>query len=247
MWQGGNLFPQILKFIHNENPGVIVLQEVYNGKKLNLPDKYRTLEIIQKIKVFPYLFFSPAFLDIKPEGKIPQGNAIFSKFPIISGKTIFYDIPYGNRYEDQTEDYPYNPRNLQHIEIPLDNQIIHVLNTQGIFGLDGGDNERRLKMSEIIVNEIKDKQNVILAGDFNLRQNTKTIKNIEKKLKNIFKDELRTTFNIKRKAKFKEGYSRTVVDMIFTSININVINHYCPNVDISDHLPLVVSLKIEKG
>lgn len=245
LWQGGNLLPQILEYVRGEDPDIIALQEVYDGIHVGLSDKYRTVEVFKQTKIFPYVFYSPAFLDTKPEGNISQGNAIFSKYPIIFGKTIFYDVPYGKRYENRTDEYPFNPRNLQRVVVRLKNQDLHVFNTQGIWGLDGGDNERRLKMSEIIANEIKDKQNVILAGDFNLRPNTKTIQNIEKKLVNIFKDELKTTFNIKRKAKFMEGYSKAVVDMIFTSTSMHIIDHYCPEVDISDHLPLVILFEIE--
>ena len=97
-------------------------------------------------------------------------------------------------------------------------------------------------MSKIIRDQIKDKENVILAGDFNVRPDTKTIHNIEKVLKNVFKDELVTTFNMKRKT--NPGYATAVVDMIFISHNTAVVSHSCPPVDISDHLPLVCEFNI---
>ena len=58
----------------------------------------------------------------------------------------------------------------------------------------------------------------------------------------MFKDELKTTFNMKRKT--DPGYAAAVVDMIFISKNIEVISHDCPQVDISDHLPLVCKFNI---
>jgi endonuclease/exonuclease/phosphatase family metal-dependent hydrolase len=121
--------------------------------------------------------------------------------------------------------------------------ILNIFNIHGIWGLDSKDNERRLKMSKIIVDEIKNKENVILAGDFNVNPNTKTIENIELYLKNVFKDELKTTFNMKQKV--GKGYVTSVVDMIFVSKYINAIRHYCPDLDISDHLPMVCILELE--
>jgi len=97
-------------------------------------------------------------------------------------------------------------------------------------------------MGGIIAQNIKDKENVILAGDFNVSPNTKTMEQVEKYLCNIFKNELTSTFNMKRKT--KSGYAAAVVDMIFISKNIKVINKKSPNIDISDHLPLVSTLEI---
>ena len=46
------------------------------------------------------------------------------------------------------------------------------------------------------------------------------------------------------KRKTDPGYAAAVVDMIFISKNIEVISHDCPQVDISDHLPLVCKFNI---
>ncbi|OGK08907.1 hypothetical protein A2767_06185 [Candidatus Roizmanbacteria bacterium RIFCSPHIGHO2_01_FULL_35_10] len=110
-------------------------------------------------------------------------------------------------------------------------------------------------MSRMIVNQIKDKENVILAGDTNVLPNTETINNLEKYLKNVFKDELTTTFNMKIKTPFvKEahyfseehlkGFAKAVVDMIFVSPNLKVVEHYQPKVDVSDHYPLAIVLEV---
>ena len=138
-------------------------------------------------------------MDEATEGKVDRGNAILSRFPITKTNDIFYDRPYGVYSENRPQDFPILPRTVQKAEIQIDNKIVNVFNTQGIWGLDGDDNERRLKMSRTILDRIKGKRNVILAGDFNVKPNTKTINNIEKVLINVFKDELKTTFNMKRK------------------------------------------------
>ena len=119
-------------------------------------------------------------MDETTEGKVDRGNAILSRFPITKTNDIFYDRPYGVYSENRPQDFPILPRTVQKAEIQIDNKIVNVFNTQGIWGLDGDDNERRLKMSRTILDRIKGKRNVILAGDFNVKPNTKTINNIEK-------------------------------------------------------------------
>lgn len=238
----GELLDKALAFLIKEKPDIVALQEVYDGQQADMDRRYRALTILKKELDLKHYFYSPTFTDNRKECKIVQGNTIFSRRPIQSSKTIFFDIPYNKDYLDKFENYPYVPRNLQHVTIQSAKTKLNVFNTQGIWGLDGVDNERRLKMSQTIIKQIKDKENVILAGDFNLKPNTKTIQNIEKYLNNIFKNELNTSFNMRRKG--NPGYTTAVVDFIFVSPNIKVIEHQCPQVDISDHLPLVCVLKV---
>ena len=195
----------------------------------------------KKIKCMEKEYFI-GLMDENTQGKVDRGNLILSRFPIVNKNDVFYDVPYGIYFDDGKQDFSIFPRTIQHAEIQAGNQAVNVFNTQGIWGLDGDDNTRRLRMSKIIRDQIKDKENVILAGDFNVRPDTKTIHNIEKVLKNVFKDELVTTFNMKRKT--NPGYATAVVDMIFISHNTAVVSHSCPPVDISDHLPLVCEFNI---
>lgn len=231
LWQGGLLFDDIIAFIKKERPDIIALQEV------------QTLSVFQKVLDYKYFFYSPAFLDERKKDTILNGNAIFSRYPIVANKTVFYDVMFGSVNKSNLNDFTFIPRNLQLTTIRIDNTNLHVYNTQGIWGFDGKDNQRRLKMSQTIINEIKNKNNIILAGDFNVSPKTKTIKNIKKYLSNVFDDKLITTFNLKRKG--EGNYATSVVDMIFVSQNIKILDRYCPSVDISDHLPLVCLLEVD--
>ncbi len=40
------------------------------------------------------------------------------------------------------------------------------------------------------------------------------------------------------------GYATSAVDVVYVSPEIKIISRDCPNVDISDHLPLVATLDI---
>lgn len=234
IWLGGMLFDSALEFLRKENPDIIGIQEVCNNKNFNL---------LKSELGYSYASFAPALKENLKEGTAEQGNAILSKFPIIAEKTVFYDLPYDDNFIRPVADFSRVPRNLQQAVLEINGVKFNIFNTQGIWGFDGKDTERRLQMAKTIINGIKDKENVILTGDFNVNQGTKTIANIGKHLKEIFKDELVNTFNIKRKPE-RSGYDKAVVDRIFVGKNIKVMEHYCPQVDISDHLPLVCVLEI---
>lgn len=243
IWDGGRLLDSIISFIKKENPDVVALQEVYDGKNPNLEKRFRTTEILQKELDFPYFVFSPAFTDAKFSEKVEQGNAILSRFPILDNNVIFF-VPYGKfELETKSKDYRHMPSILQSADVGLENNVkLSVCNIHGIWDFDGEDNDRRLKMSRIIVDQIKNKKNIILAGDFNIKPNTKTIGNIESHLKNVFKNELSGTFNMKHKK--GDGYQTSAVDMVFVGKHLKVLEHYCPNIDVSDHLPLVCVLEL---
>lgn len=231
IWHGGKFFNSLIRFIEEQGPDITTLQEAYPKTIDALMQKFPEYE----------KYFAPAFFDLNDN--VDRGNAIFSRFPIVRSENIFFDLPYAEVKEELPPgDYTNTPRNLAHSLVKAEKIDLNIFNIHGIWGFDGYDNERRLKMGKTVLNAIKDKENVILAGDFNLRPNNQTVYNIEKSLKNVFKGELKTTFNMGHK--IDPGYADSVVDMIFVSPNIKVLDHYCPQVDISDHFPLVAVLEI---
>lgn len=242
-WYGGKLFEETVAFLKKENADILLLQEVYNSEDITLADNYRSFSLLSRLLNLEHAFFAPAFKQNLGNFKVDQGNAILSRWPITNQNTIFYDTPYDPDYTESPLKFEYIARNLQTADIIMpDIGVITVGNTQGIWGLDGGDSERRLQMSQVIIDALKDKERVILGGDFNLKPNTQTISNIEAHFTNVFKDELTSTFNMKRKD--NPGYATAVVDMLFVSSEMTIGEHYCPEVDISDHLPLVLNIKI---
>lgn len=242
IWLGGQIFEPMIDFLKTEKADILTLQEVHNEKSKKLPKNFRSLEIIKNKLNYPYVSFAPSTLWNNGKIKSDIGNAILSRFPIKSDSYIFYNTPYGEYTEGVVDEYPNISRTLQHVEIDIGKTILNVFNTQGIWGFDGLDNQRRLKMGSMIAEMVKNKKNVVLAGDFNMEANTKSMGKIGKYLKNVFKNELATSFNMKRKT--SPGYASAVVDMIFISPNIKVIEHSCPKVDVSDHLPLVCTLDV---
>ncbi len=247
IWRNNKQVDNAVKFLQKENPDIINLQEVYNGTGNKIDKRFRTLEILKEKLDHEFHNFAPAFRDISEKERVDadSGNAVFSRFPIKAAQTIFFDSSYGVLYdpEEKPEEFPNLPRLLQRVVVEFSNFALNIYNVHGPWNLRGEkDTEKRLKMSEIITKEVANKNKVILAGDFNVRPQTKTIKNIEVYLKNVFKNGLETTFNMKYKT--DPGYATAVVDMVFVSPDIQVVEYYCPQVDISDHLPLIAVFDI---
>jgi len=243
LWQGGNLFDAILEFLIKENPDILVMQEVYDGKDPALERKYRSFDILQEQLKYPATAFAPAFLDNRKEGKIPQGNAIFSKFPIVNTNVTFFNEPYREDYTEIPENFPVCPRNLQHAELDTPAGAVNVFNLQGVWDLDGDNySVQRKRMSDVIIAETTGKSNVLLAGDTNAKPTNKAMRDIEQHLKSVFGTELATSFNMRRKT--NPGYATAVVDLMYVSPEVAIVTKDCPDIDISDHRPLVVTLKI---
>jgi endonuclease/exonuclease/phosphatase family metal-dependent hydrolase len=235
---------QITNFLAAERPDILFLQEAYAGRQSNLAPRFRSVSVLTSL--FPaYDFdFASVYCDTRrQEGEIEEGQLLLSKFPITFRDNIFFDLPYAKLDQDGTTDFSHWPATLQHCRAQIDNQEVDLLNVHGPVNLDGSlDTERRLKMSQDIIERITNRPKVILAGDFNVRPNTQTIYQIEAHLTNVFKDEFTTTFNMKQKS--NPGYASSVVDMMFVSASIKVLEHHQPQVDVSDHLPLITQLEL---
>lgn len=241
VWNGGKMMDEIITLLKKEQPDILTIQEAYNSHDPSLPRQLRTVDVLQDALDFGYTSFSPAFFDTLDTVQTDQGNAVLSQYPILATQTTFYDIPYKNTVSSHVSNAYDLPRNLQHVVIEVEDEEINIFNTHGIWGEDGEDTTRRLRMSDVICSQIKGKEKVILSGDFNVNHYTESIKKIEEQLTNIFKDELPNSFNLSIKGE-TSGYAKAVVDNIFVGSDIIPGDHYMPMESVSDHRPLVTLL-----
>lgn len=248
IWDGGRLFEQLVDFCQQEAADVYLFQEVFNNVDPALESRFRAFEELQRRLNLGHATFAPTYTEVIGEQKYLQGNAILSCFPLSDTWAEHYLEPFGEMVNKERTQFPFIPRNIQHARIETGATPLHVFNTQGIWGEDGKDTSRRIEMGTKIALKISDVGSdaaIILAGDFNIDRNTKTIQLIEEKLESVFKDELTTSFNVKRKDLEKyPGYASASVDMMFVSSAAKVLSHRCPQVDVSDHLPLTAVLEI---
>jgi endonuclease/exonuclease/phosphatase family metal-dependent hydrolase len=243
LWLGGLLLEEVIKFLREQDADIVLLQEVFNGTDPALEPRFRSMQVLKEQLNYPEQDFAAAYRDFDlTNGLMQRGDAILSKFPIKERNTTFVAGSYSETYRDVSEQFKDCPRELEHVVIETPNGDVNVFNLQGVWDLDGDNySAQRKKMAEVIVTAVEGKEHVILGGDTNARPTNKAIQQIEAKLINVFKGQLKTTFNMHHKD--NPGYATSVVDMLFVSPNdMEVLSRECPNVNISDHLPLVMEV-----
>jgi endonuclease/exonuclease/phosphatase family metal-dependent hydrolase len=250
LWLGGELFPAIIDFLHREDADVVALQEVYDGKDLKLADKYRSMEVLHDSLGYAYSDFAEAykqsFVD-GPEAKIGHGNAVLSKLPILERSLIYMSDPPDHTidYQDIAEHWPIFPAPLQHVVLKSEAGPINVFNMHGVWDMDGDNySPERQRMSDTILKQVSQKPRVILTGDSNAKASNQAMRNLEARLTPVFGRELVSTFNMRQKT--NPGYGTAAVDLMYVSSEFKVLSRDCPDVDISDHRPLVVRLAIDE-
>ncbi len=243
LWWGGNLFPQIIEFLREEDADIVALQEAHDGRDPALKDRLRSLQVLKQELGYPHQDFAEALKLKLPEGKVPSGNAVLSKYTITGRSVVPLFDSTKSEYLDIPEQWPIFPRILQHLSLDTPAGEVNVFNMHGVWDLDGDNpSPQRRTMVDRTLEAIDGKPNVLLAGDTNATTGNPLLRDIEKNLVSVFGRELASTFNMRRKT--NPGYATSAVDHMWVSPNIKVLSKDCPDVDISDHLPLVVNLEL---
>lgn len=140
---------------------------------------------------------------------------------------------------------------LQYLELSLGNKRLFVGNVHGKARPGHKmDTPARIKQSEKTIDFFKDKKGLkIIGGDFNLLPDTKSVEIFEKSgYRNLIKDfKVKTTRNklswdqFGQKADFEKQY---FADYVFVSPEVKVKSFEVPEIEVSDHLPLILDFEI---
>lgn len=132
-------------------------------------------------------------------------------------------------------------------QVKSGNSIIHICNFHGPAKPgDKLDNPDRLEQCRGLIDFFKDKKGPkIIGGDFNILPDTKSVRMFaENGYRNLVKDfNVSTTRNRLAWEKYpdsKQYYS----DYVFVSPDIKVNDFSVPNIEISDHLPLILDIEL---
>lgn len=247
IWDGGRLFDEMIDFCRQQAADIYLFQEVFHNEDHTAERRFRAYQEIQLALELEHALFAPTYIEVEGEHKHLQGNAVMSRFPLNPVSVQFYDEPFQEVISKYRPMFPFIPRNLQHVLADVEGTPLHVLNTQGIWGEEGFDTPRRIEMGKIIANEaaqVGAHVPLVLAGDFNVDPDTQTMHQVEVQLKSVFQRPRTTSFNLQQKdLKKHPGYARAVVDMMFVSDAVKVLEYDSPQVNVSDHLPLVATLQ----
>lgn len=250
IWFGGKNREQLLRFIDKHNFDLLIFQEVYKPQPQFSDPRYRLLTDLKELHEYHFIDFAPNFFMLSSvEDEVVNtdlGTAILSKYPILKSTNTFYLGEYSVIDAKKLNgDYSKLPRTIQHVAVDINGNTLNVVTTHGIWGFDDKDNPARLSMSKAIIDAVMNFKNVVLSGDLNVDQNTKTISEIERHLHNPFKNKLTSTFNMKYKSSIQGTFNSSVVDFLFVSPGVRVISaETTGDADISDHIGLMCEIEV---
>lgn len=240
---GGVLMDALVPFLRQQNADVMLLQEVHSSTDHALEPRLRTIQHFSDVLDYDFSSFMPQYRDYDTtNGRSYNGVAVFSRFPIVETKAVYFDYPYTEAYRDSFETAPLHPPILQIARVVAGGTEVSFYNLHGPWNLVGEEyDERRKAMSDAIIAHTKHTPRVIVAGDTNAKPVNQAIKRLIH-LHSVFGETLESTYNMKRKN--LPGYATAAVDMMFVSPDVNVLHKECPKVEVSDHLPLIAEVDI---
>lgn len=181
-------------------------------------------KIIAEKLGYHYYYFAEA---IRFEGVNPYGNAIISRYPIISAETIMIPDPEIKKYDGY-----YETRCLLKATIDVRNGL-NVLVSH--FGLNPDEQENAV---ETVVSNIP-KEHCVLMGDFNMAPDNQILNPIMQGLQDTAK------FFSTNKLSFPSDTPKVKIDYIFVSKDLKVEYADIPEIISSDHRPHVATIELE--
>jgi len=247
---GGRMFEPLMDFIKKEsvNTDIFCLQEVFDSRISTVFEGSRT-DMFRKLKAALSdfeVYYEPVsgrkITDLLKKTTIPvrYGVAIFVRKSITvksSGSVLIWND--SNDKEEGDKDFNY-------IRFENKEQFFTVCNVHGkAFPGHKLDTDIRLAQSKKIIDFAKqEKGKVIIGGDFNLLPQAKSITMFEEAgFKNLISEfKITSTRSELNYSKFKPEERQYFADYVFVSPGVTVKNFRAPNVEISDHLPLILEV-----
>ncbi len=131
-------------------------------------------------------------------------------------------------------------------QIKSQSNLLNICNVHGIaWPGDKQDTPARLHQSQLIIDFFQNLNGPkIIGGDFNLDSNIKSVQIFEDNgFKNLIKEfKIPTTRNEISWRKYKN--KQLFADFLFVSSDIKIKKFSVPNIEISDHLPLILEIEI---
>jgi len=174
-----------------------------------------------------YYFFAPA---IFIHGKLPYGNALVSKYPILDAEIIGIPDP-----ETREEKGYYETRCLLSAKIDIgDGKILQVFATH--FGLMKDEQKNAV---DTVVGQLKEcGYPHVFMGDLNVTPDNEVLAPIL----DVMQD---TEPNLgEQKLSFPTDAPRIKIDYVMVSKDIKIVGAEIPRAGLSDHLPLYADIEI---
>ncbi len=182
------------------------------------------------------------FQEIAFAGKeLKLANAIFSKHPITSTRTVWVNQEQGSgNYDDENRAYVEAVIDVANVKLTVG--TVHMSYTHAF-----EPSERKLQETDALVKAISNnKSNFILTGDFNAQPNSEVIRRIQECVVNLGPDYDQNTWTTKPFSYngFEVNELDYRLDYVFGSQDIEVVSAQTLSTDVSDHLPVLVEIQL---
>ncbi len=243
---GGKVYKPLTKFIrdYSKEVDIFCFQEVFHTEAEITEDFDYRLNIFAELSKVLTNFNS--FFDVSVENYLTGSfKENFTDYKLSSGLATFVRkginlksngsfFIYGQKNDFNPKDKESLQRNAQYISFTISGKQFTILNLHGLWTPTKFDTPSRIKQSNIIKAFLsKQKDRKIVCGDFNLHPDTKSLKILEKDLKNLIKE-----FKIKSTRSSFHQQDVKFADYILASKDVKVLDFKVLKTQVSDHLPL---------
>ncbi|OGH06975.1 MAG: hypothetical protein A2171_02805 [Candidatus Levybacteria bacterium RBG_13_35_9] len=253
---GGKIHDPLLTFIKEnaKDTDIFCFQEIFKSEKEIITNGSYSNIIKEVEALLPDFtgYFYPTADSADTAGAV--------NFPLYFGQETFIRnginlLEEGNVYMhkkyNEMSYYPNGrpnfPRNFIYSVLEKNGKKFLVLNVHAFWSPEPKeDNPQRIKQSQIILDFFK-KYDMpkIVAGDFNLGINTKSLAMLDANLKNLIREfNIKTTRSLLYDTKWRVENDDKYADYIFVSDDVKLIDFKVLTDEVSDHLPLYLEFEI---
>ncbi len=252
---GGHEFEPMMDFIkeHKDSTDIFCFQEIFKTDSDHKSYKTGRVNLLEEISAVLEDFsfkFTPMlkgmlFGEERVSFGLEIGLAIFYRKnlelkQISENLVLKHDVPMDNPGDESCS------IQLQIADFKCEGKDLTIINTHGMtYPVNKLDTERRILQSQTIIDVLNNKEGeAILTGDFNLLPETKSIKMIDEKLRNLIKE-----FKITQTRSILTGYrgkpdEQFFADYTFVTPGIKAKGFKVPDINISDHLPMILDFEL---
>jgi endonuclease/exonuclease/phosphatase family metal-dependent hydrolase len=225
----------IVDFMKSLDADVICLQEVMKG----YPAQYSGDSAVY---IMDSLGSNAAYTYV-PNSSMPQGNGIFSKYPIKCHRQSW--ISQTDESRAHTFDNEYRSYDEATIVLPVAEITVgttHMSYTHGFI-----DTPQKRVETDILMGHIKShSKGFLLCGDFNAPEESYTIEQLKNRFVSAGPNNSQKTWTTKPfdYNGFVESNLNWRLDHVFVTPDVRVVSSKIIETDLSDHLPILVELEL---
>lgn len=239
---------QIVEAIKEQNPDIVCFQEFFTRYR----GEFDLIDTIKKQLGLRHYYFLPS----SQNDYEAFGLAIFSRYPIKNKGEIFFDIhTKGNGsiyidievnnqllrvYNVHLQSISFRPEDYEYIDMLTKNMNTEYKSSRRIVGMLKTAFVRRGEQVDVMKAQLRQCTTpYILAGDFNDTPASYSVIQLTDGLKRTFIEKgsgLGKTYN--------GAFPNFQIDYIAATKDFEVLNHYVPQVSLSDHFPVRSDLRL---